>query len=252
MATETDFESLIVKYPELIENGLTLVGRQVYTSGGRIDLLFRDSDGRSLTAELKWRALKDQDVVQIGRYVKGLRDKGDLTSRFMLVAPRVPNITTGGMEFFGVEWKEIIPSQIIQFLEAKGDERFLNIFRSHSPNVSLASGQTPDSGFKDANQSQRPAKSADIVDRDTFKNFTPEQLQTLAELRRDLGVEAARTDVRKWFRVHKRREYAPSWIVKNRYIVKKNEYGRGAICILDPDRMPPGPFPKVVDRGPEQ
>jgi len=40
MPTERDFEDLLVKYPELIEDGLRLTGRQKTVHGRRLDLLF--------------------------------------------------------------------------------------------------------------------------------------------------------------------------------------------------------------------
>jgi len=88
----------------------------------------------------------------------------------------------------------------------------------------------------------------DRHDPNTFNRFSEAQLRTLAEVRHDLGSEAVRTDVRKWFQVHRGTEYAPAWIVCNRFIVKKSERGRGAVCILDPDCMPDMPFPRVVNR----
>jgi hypothetical protein len=53
MPNEKDFETLLAKYPELIEVGLQLRGRQVVVQGRRMDLLFEDTVGRQLIAELK-------------------------------------------------------------------------------------------------------------------------------------------------------------------------------------------------------
>ena len=49
---EKDFEDIIVKYPELIEEGLTLLERQPYMFGRRMDLLFEDRFRRKLIVEL--------------------------------------------------------------------------------------------------------------------------------------------------------------------------------------------------------
>jgi len=48
MILEKDFEDIIAKYPELIEDGLTLKGRQVSIYDRRMDLLFEDKFGRKL------------------------------------------------------------------------------------------------------------------------------------------------------------------------------------------------------------
>lgn len=103
-------------------------------------------------------------------------------------------------------------------------------------------------GRRPVAQTRDEEPEATLYDRETFKNFSAAQLQILAAVRRDLGAEVPRTAVRKWFQQHKNTEYAPAWIVKNRFIVRKNEHGAGGLCILDPDRMPDHPFPKIVNR----
>ena len=50
---EKDFESILCKYPELIESGLTLLGRQITKDGLRLDLLYKDRHGVELLVELK-------------------------------------------------------------------------------------------------------------------------------------------------------------------------------------------------------
>ncbi len=85
-------------------------------------------------------------------------------------------------------------------------------------------------------------------DRDTFKDFSGEQLARLAVLRRDLGSAPLRNDVKIWYQRHTRLKYAQRWIVHNRYIVTRNPDGPDAICILDPEKMPEHPFPRVRER----
>ena len=46
MDSEKHLEEILVKNPELLMPGLTLVGRQTQTKGGPLDLLGVDSDGR--------------------------------------------------------------------------------------------------------------------------------------------------------------------------------------------------------------
>ena len=50
---ESQFEDILEKYPELIEEGLSLIGRQVWIKGKYIDLLFNDRYGQKLIVELK-------------------------------------------------------------------------------------------------------------------------------------------------------------------------------------------------------
>jgi RecB family endonuclease NucS len=50
---EKNFENVLHKYPELIEDGLKFSGRQVSVGGKFVDLLFIDRFGQKLVIELK-------------------------------------------------------------------------------------------------------------------------------------------------------------------------------------------------------
>lgn len=71
-STERDFEDLLVAKPELLEPGLTLVGRQTRTKGGPLDLLGVDSNGRLVVYELKRGTLKREAVTQALDYGSAL------------------------------------------------------------------------------------------------------------------------------------------------------------------------------------
>ena len=51
--SEKELEDRILKYPYLIEEGLKYLEHQRYTSSGRLDILFVDSNGTLVVAELK-------------------------------------------------------------------------------------------------------------------------------------------------------------------------------------------------------
>lgn len=51
--TEKRLEDLLVESPDLLIKGLNLIGRQVPTSGGPLDLLGIDPDGQIVLFELK-------------------------------------------------------------------------------------------------------------------------------------------------------------------------------------------------------
>ena len=68
MIKEKYFEDIICKYPELIEEGLTLIGRQVTLYGSRMDILFEDKFKRKLIIELKAGPIKDEHIGQILTY----------------------------------------------------------------------------------------------------------------------------------------------------------------------------------------
>jgi len=66
--TEALLEEAIVRHPDLLMEGLKLVGRQTDTPGGPLDLLGVDSDGRLVVFELKRGTLTREAVAQIIDY----------------------------------------------------------------------------------------------------------------------------------------------------------------------------------------
>ncbi len=66
--TEEQLEEVITRCPELLMEDLKLIGRQTETSGGPLDLLGLDSDGRLVIFELKRGTLTREAVAQIIDY----------------------------------------------------------------------------------------------------------------------------------------------------------------------------------------
>ena len=67
-------EETLVANPNLLIDGLTLVGRQTPTDGGPLDLLGVDGDGRLAVFELKRGTLSRDAVAQIIDYASHLHD----------------------------------------------------------------------------------------------------------------------------------------------------------------------------------
>lgn len=70
--TERLLEDVLVQSPELLLSGISLVGRQIPTQGGPLDLVGIDSDGRAVVFELKRGTLAREAVAQILDYVSDL------------------------------------------------------------------------------------------------------------------------------------------------------------------------------------
>lgn len=126
MAAEKDFEAAIVKYPELIEDGLRFVKRQLFLEGKRMDLLFEDCLKNHLVAELKWGPIKYADIGQVMSYAGYLVSGKPV--REMLVGTRVPPNLQAILDHHGIEWKQITARELCDFLRAKGDEQMARIF----------------------------------------------------------------------------------------------------------------------------
>ncbi|MGD9579620.1 MAG: endonuclease NucS domain-containing protein [Syntrophorhabdus sp.] len=122
---EKDFEDIVSKYPEIIEEGLELEARQLTILGRRIDLLFRDTFGRKLLIELKVGPIKDEHVGQILAY-EGLILSADYpTLRIMLIANRVPPNIRRSLDHHGIAWREVSLLQLRDFLSAREDQILL-------------------------------------------------------------------------------------------------------------------------------
>lgn len=70
--TERRLEDLLVSSPELLLDGLSLIGRQLPSTAGILDLLGIDRDGRLVLLELKRGTLTREAVAQILDYVSEL------------------------------------------------------------------------------------------------------------------------------------------------------------------------------------
>lgn len=126
MSKEKEFECAIVKYPELIEEGLRLVGRQRFVEGRKFDLLFEDRRGNKLVAELKWGPIKDQHIGQIMFYAGCLISGRPV--REVLVGTRVPPNIRAILDFHGIGWKQITAVELREFLRSRGDEELAKKF----------------------------------------------------------------------------------------------------------------------------
>ena len=72
MGSEGLLEDILTANPDMLEDGLQLVGRQTSTSGGPLDLLGVDTDGRLVVFELKRDTLNREAVAQVIDYASSL------------------------------------------------------------------------------------------------------------------------------------------------------------------------------------
>ena len=113
---EKEFEDILVRYPELIEPGLELKGRQVNVNRKFVDILYKDRHGQRLIIELKSGTIIRKHVAQLMDYEGYFLTPDDPTIRVMLVGNRVPNNLRRSLDHHGFEWREIPVIKIIEFL----------------------------------------------------------------------------------------------------------------------------------------
>jgi hypothetical protein len=147
---EREFEDVLSAYPELIEDGLSLKGRQVNTDRKFIDLLFKDKIGQDLIVELKIGVAKREHVAQLLDYAGYKIAEGKVPVRIMLIANRIPENFKHSFDYFGFEYKEIAIDKLHDFLRNKNDQNLLKIFevtaeREKSPITEAIAIAPPDS-----------------------------------------------------------------------------------------------------------
>ena len=112
--TEHELEEVITRSPEMIMDDLKIIGRQVETAGGPLDLLGVDGDGNLVVLELKRGTLTRDAVAQIIDYASFLAelDSEELASH---VSERSANLGTDRIEnlcsWYQEQFSEPFPSR---------------------------------------------------------------------------------------------------------------------------------------------
>ncbi|CAB5110363.1 hypothetical protein D3OALGA1CA_1988 [Olavius algarvensis associated proteobacterium Delta 3] len=128
MLLEKNFEDIICKYPELIENDLILKGRQVRVRGKIMDILFEDKFGQKLIVELKRGTIHRKHIGQVMEYEGSVLSVEDPTARIILIGNRVPPNFKTALDHHGIEWREFTEQELQEFLVNKKDDAFLEYF----------------------------------------------------------------------------------------------------------------------------
>jgi len=152
LMNEREFEDIICRYPELIEDGLSLKGRQVRVKGKRVDVLFQDRHGYKLIVELKKGNVVRRDASQLLDYEGYFLSDDDPKVRVMLVGNRVPENLRRSFDHHGLEWKELQTTFLTEFLGERNDATLLRCLAGEE----VLAGQDPS-----RNESSQPHSYAE-------------------------------------------------------------------------------------------
>ena len=201
LESEQGLEDTLVENPDLLLEGLILVGRQTPTEGGPLDLIGVDQDGRLVVFELKRGTLSRDAVAQIIDYASDL-DTMDLGALADHMAKRSGAYDIEKIEDFS-EWYEsrgfgdlesLKPLRL--FLVGLGaDDRTERMVRFLAQNsgmdISLLTFHGFDYGGKTILAKQVEVEAADEPDRRPTR-----RRRTQAELDRDFDEQIANYGVR--------------------------------------------------------
>jgi hypothetical protein len=140
MLSEKLFEDVLVKYPELIEERLKFLGRQVIHFRKKIDILFEDRFNEKLIVELKKDNLDRKALSQVMEYEGYILSEKDPSARVMIIANRIPQNLKKAMDHHGIEYKEITHKQLFEFLE-KRDIKLFETIMSYKPDGPIPSSE---------------------------------------------------------------------------------------------------------------
>ncbi len=145
--TEALLEDILVCNPNVLAEGLTLVGRQTRTTSGWLDLLGVDADGRLVVFELKRGTLNRDAVTQIIDYASALDEMDQIGELHEHIAEQSG---TGGVqeivdfeEWYGNNFDQSLDSltPTRMFLVGLGidetAERMVNYLFDHGLDISL-------------------------------------------------------------------------------------------------------------------
>ena len=159
---EKEFEDILAKYPDFIEGGLKLVGRQITIFGRRIDLLFEDRFGHKLLVELKLGPIRDPHIGQILSYEGYVLSDDEPAMRVMLIGNRVPPNIRKMMDHHGIAWREITYAQLREMLTQKNDDLLLDMIKaSKGITNEFLQKQSKDHALKQAKTKRTTASKED-------------------------------------------------------------------------------------------
>jgi len=141
MISEKLLEDILVKYPELIEENLKFIGRQVTYHRKRIDILFEDKFKEKLIIELKIGNLQRDALSQVLEYEGYVLSEKDPSTRVMVIANRIPLNLKKAMDHHGIEYKEITRKRLLEFLEKRDELLFKEILDQNQDDSQTIAGK---------------------------------------------------------------------------------------------------------------
>jgi len=72
--TEEDMKRVLIRHPDIIEEGLTIIKTEKELESGKADIIARDKNFKIVIIELKKHKIHKSDVLQLYRYVSKLRE----------------------------------------------------------------------------------------------------------------------------------------------------------------------------------
>ncbi|PIN67969.1 endonuclease NucS, partial [Candidatus Woesearchaeota archaeon CG11_big_fil_rev_8_21_14_0_20_57_5] len=117
--TEKDMADMIMKTPEVIEEGFRPLSQEEQTKFGFIDVLGKDKDGNLVVVECKRYGADFSAVSQLARYVERIKaSKGVGNVRGILASPRISDSAKAMLQERGFSWVMVVPPMYMERFSA--------------------------------------------------------------------------------------------------------------------------------------
>jgi RecB family endonuclease NucS len=113
---EHDIRDALVSEPELFEEGFHVVTKEKRVPSGFVDLIGVDREGRFTVIEIKKGLAGRDSVIQLKRYIDGLKGEGGAAVRGVILASGLARGCQGLLESLGLEFKRVDPRRCYEAL----------------------------------------------------------------------------------------------------------------------------------------
>jgi RecB family endonuclease NucS len=112
VGSERDIVEAILKTPWVVEEGLEVVGVEVPTDVGHVDIVAKDREGRTVLIEVKRDVATHDAVFQLARYVELYKKKGH-DARGVLVASDISTTALEYLKRYNLKFVKINPRELM-------------------------------------------------------------------------------------------------------------------------------------------
>ncbi len=121
-ASEEEIKNILETYPEMIERGLRITGREIKVPQGYIDFIGRDKEGRMVVIEVKDEKAGLDAGKQLLKYVRYFREKG-APVRGIILAPSFSKPLLEFLDRNNLEKRKLDVDKILTLLREKSIDK---------------------------------------------------------------------------------------------------------------------------------
>lgn len=125
MISKKTYMDILCRYPELVEPGLSLRGRNTSVYDHPVDILFDDKYGSRWVVQVRTAPIEDEMLgAQLSNQMGNLENEAP-DIHFLFVADKIPRNLQEKLQHEGISWKEIELFQIKEHLKSNNDKELL-------------------------------------------------------------------------------------------------------------------------------